>query len=160
MNGLKVFLVILFLIGIVFLIGTALGSTHNDDQSVQTPGWLSNLGAKLVVPQPLKLSDLSSIPEGCLQQEDFVVAAGRNCEFFIKQATFIQRVATVQLVQGTSATITLTQEKTLPMQESLNGAGAVTDANLKVYPGKSHGILEIQCLEAGSAPACLFKLKS
>lgn len=160
MNGLKVFLVILFLFGIVFLIGTALGSTHNDDQSAQTPGWLSNLGAKLVVSQPLKLSDLSSVPANCLQQEDFVVAAGGSCEFSIKQATFIQRVATVQLVQGTSATITLTQEKTLPMQESLNGAGAVTDANLKVYPGKSHGVLEIQCLEAGNAPACLFKLKS
>jgi hypothetical protein len=159
MNGLKVFLVILFLIGIVFLIGTALGSTHSDDQNVQTPGWLSNLGANLVVSQPLKLSDLSSAPEGCLQQEVFIVAVGSSCEFAIKQATFIQRVATVQIVQGTSATITLMQEKTLPVQESLSGAGAVTDANLKVYPGKAHGVLDIQCLKADSAPACLLKLK-
>ncbi len=158
MNGLKVFLVILFLIGIVFIIGTVLGSTHSDDQSVQTPGWLSNLGAKLVVSQSLTLSDLSPTSTGCLQQEDFAVSVGSTCAFAIKQATFIQRVATVQLVQGSSAAITLMQEKTLSVHESLTRAGMVTDANLKVYPGKAQGVLEIQCLKADTS-ACLLKLK-
>jgi hypothetical protein len=159
MNGLKIFLVILFLIGIVFIIGTTLGSTHSDDQSVQTPSWLSDLGAKLVVSQPLKLSDLSPISSSCLQEGNIVVTAGNACTFAIHQATFVQRTATVQLVQGITASVTLTQEKTLPVQESLNGSGAVTDTNLTIYPGKAHGVLEIQCLKAGNAPSCLLRLK-
>jgi hypothetical protein len=159
MNGFKVFLIILFLIGIVFIIGTTLGSTHSNDQSAQSPNWLSDLGAKLVVSQPLKLSDLSPTSASCLQQGNLVVAVGSTCTFAIHQSTFVQRTATVQLVQGTNATVTLTQEKTLPVQESLSGAGAVTDTNLKIYPGKSHGVLEIQCLKAGNAPSCLLKLK-
>lgn len=159
MNGLKIFLVILFIVGILFLIGTNLGSTHSDDQSAQTPDWLSHLGATLVISQPLKLTDLSSTSPNCLQQGKFVVPAGSSCTFAIKQATFVQRVATVQLAQGASAQVTLTQEKTLPVQESLSGAGAVTDANLKVYPGKAHGALTIQCLKADNVPACLLTLK-
>lgn len=159
MNGLKLFLVILFIVGLLFIVGTTLGSTHNDDQSVQTPGWLSNLGAKLVVSQPLKLADLGSVSTGCLQQGRFVVPVGGSCLVTIKQATFVQRVATVQLVQGTRATLTLTQEKVLPVQETLDAVGAVTDNNLKVYPGKAHGMLEIKCLPANNAPACQLELK-
>ncbi len=161
MNSSKGFLVILFVIGIVFMSGTILGSTHSDDQSAQTPGWLSNLGAKLVVSQPLKLADLNLNPTSanCLQQGRFVVPVGGTCAFALKQSTFTQRTATMQLVQGTSATITLTQEKTLPVQDSLSGAGAVTQTDLTVYPGKAQGVVEIHCLQADNAPACILKLK-
>lgn len=158
MKGLKIFLIILFLIGVVFIIGTNLGSSHSNDQSVQTPAWLSNLGNRLVITQPLRLADLSATPASCVQQASFVVPEGTTCTFAINQSTFIQRVATVQLVLGAGASITLTQEKMLPVQETLTGTDATTDTNMKIYPGKAHGILEIQCLKVSDAPACLLKL--
>jgi hypothetical protein len=160
MRGLKIFLILLFLIGILFIIGITLGSTHSDDQSVQTPGWLSNFGSRFIGPQPLKVADLSPTLSSCLQQEKFVVPVGSTCTFAIHQSTFAQRVATMQLVQGASVTITLTQEETMSEQQSLSGSGATTtNTDLKVYPGKAHGMLSIACLDAGGAPACILGLK-
>lgn len=159
MKGLKIFLVLLFVVGILFILGVTLGSGHSDDNSAQTPGWLSNLGARFVGPQPLKLADLSATPASCLQQGRFVAPAGSICTFAIQQSTFTQRKITVELLQGASATVTLTQEQAVPVQESLTGAGATTNTDLKVYPGKVHAVLTIQCLGAGGAPDCLLELK-
>lgn len=160
MNGLKIFLVVLFVIGILFIIGITLGSNHSDDKNAQTPDWLNGFGARFVGPQPLKLADLSPTPASCLQQGNFVVPAGSTCTFAIQQSTFTQRRVTVQLIQGTSATVALTQEQTVPVQESLTGAGTITKTDdLKVYPGKAHAVLTIQCQGAGGAPACLLELK-
>ena len=159
MNRQKMFLILLFVIGLVYIIGTTLGSTHSDDQSAQTPGWLSNIGAKLVITQQLKLADLNPTPASCLQQGNLVVLAGSTCTFAIQSSTFTQRVATVQMVQGNSALVTLTQEQGMPLQESLTAAHTVTTSDLKIYSGKSHGVLAIQCLKAGGVHACLLKLK-
>lgn len=160
MKGLKIFLVILFIVGLLFIFGTSLGSTHSDDQSAQSPNWLSNLGAKLVISQPLKPTDLNPTPTTCLQQGVLVVPAGMTCTFAVQQSTFTQRVATVQLVQGASATITLTQEDIIPVHVTLAGAGTTTTTtDLKVYPGKAHGLLSIQCVAAAKAANCLFKLQ-
>lgn len=159
MNGQKMFLILLFVIGILYISGTLLGSTHNDDQSVQTPGWLSSIGTKLVISQPLKLADLKPTPASCLQQGNLVVLTGSTCAFAIQPATLIQRIATVQLVQGSSALVTLMQEQIVPLQEALTTAHAVTTSDLKIYSGKSQGVLDIQCLKAGEAPACLLQLK-
>lgn len=158
MKGLKIFLVILFVIGLLFIVGTTLGSTHSDDQGTNAPGWLTNIEARLVISQPLKMADFKSPPANCVQQNYLLVAVGTTCQFAIKESSFIQRVATVRLLQGTSVVITLAQEKVLPIQETLTATGAVTDNRLKMYPGKAQGVLEIQCLQSGKAPACQLQL--
>ncbi|MGH2507034.1 MAG: hypothetical protein ACRDHZ_06430 [Ktedonobacteraceae bacterium] len=160
MKGLKIFLVILFIVGILFIFGTGLGASHGDDQSAQTPSWLTNLGAKLVISQPLKLADLSPTPTSCLQQGVLTVPTGITCTFAVQQSTFAQRVATVQLLQGASAVITLTQAQIIPAHATLTGAGATTTTtDLKIYPGKAHGLLTIRCSAASNAATCLLKLK-
>jgi hypothetical protein len=159
MRGQKIFIALLFLIGILFIIGINIGATHSDDQNVQTPGWLSSLGTRFVSSQPLKTADLSPTPASCLQQGKFVVPVGDTCTFAIQQSSFTSRVFAVQFVQGISATVTLTQEEVMPAQQSLTEAGARTNIELKVYPGKAHGTLAIKCLDAGKASACLLELK-
>ena len=159
MRGVKIFLIIVFIASILFVVSIIPGLTHSDEQNTQTPGWLSRFGATFSGSQSLKLADLSPAPAGCLQQGNFVVPAQRTCVFTIRQSMFARRVMKMQLVQGASATVTLTQEQTLPVQESLAGAGATTTADFKIYPGKTHGMLKISCLNAGGAAACLLKLK-
>lgn len=160
MKGLKFFLVILFIVGLLFILATSLGASHSDDQSAQAPNWFSNLGAKLVISQPLKVADLSPTPPSCLQQGLLSVPAGTTCTFAVQQSTFTQRVVTLQLMQGANATITLTQEQIIPVHATLTGVGATTTTtDLKVYPGKAHGMLIIQCAATGGATACLLKLK-
>jgi len=158
-NGTKIFIGVLFLIGILFIVGINIGAAHSDDQTFSTPGWVTSLGGTLAHPQPLKIADLSPISANCLQQGTFVIPAGNTCTFAIQQSSFAQRVVTLQLVQGVSAMVTLTQEQALPVQQSLPGTGATTNADLKVYPGKAHGMLAIKCLNAGGAHACLLQLK-
>jgi hypothetical protein len=159
MNSQRIALIVLFLIGILFIIGVNLGASHTDDTHVQTPSWLSGLGGALTKPQPLKLADLSSERASCLQQGKFVISVGSACVYAIAQSQFTQRAASLQLVQGTSATVILAQENVLPVQQSLTGAGATTTSNLIVYSSKAHGTLTIQCLNAGGAPTCLLALK-
>jgi hypothetical protein len=158
-NSTKIFIAVLFLIGILFIVGINIGAAHSNDQTFSTPGWLTGLGATLAHPQPLKLSDLSPISASCLQQGRFAVPTGNTCLFAIQQSSFALRVVTLQLVQGTSAIMTLSQEQALPVQQSLMGTGTTTNADLKVYPGKAHGMLAIKCLNAGGAHACLLQLK-
>jgi hypothetical protein len=158
MSGPKIFIAALFLIGLLFVVGINLGATHSDDQKFQTPSWVTGFGEALTSPQPLKIADLSPTAASCLQQGRFVVPVGSDCTFAIKQSSFALRVVALQLVQGTSARVTLTQEDTLPVQQPLTGAGSTTDADLKVYPGKAHGMLRIECVNAEGMPACVFKL--
>ena len=161
MGGPKIFIAILFLIGILFVVGINLGAayTPSDNQTFQKPAWVTSLGGVLSRPQPLKLADLSPMSASCLQQGRFVVPMGSTCTFAIKQSSFAQRVITLQLVQGISAIVTVAQEEMLPVQQTLTGAGAMTNGDLKVYPGKAHGTLGIECTNAGGLPACLLQLK-
>lgn len=159
MKGLKIFLIVLFVVGILFILSITLGSAHADDNNAQTPGWLSGFGARFVGPQPLKLTDLHPTPASCLQQGNLVTPAGGTCTFAIQQSTFTQRQIMAQLVQGSGVTLILTQEQTLPVQESLTGTGATTNTDLKVYPGKTHAVLTIQCQASKEASACLLALK-
>ncbi len=159
MNSQRIALIVLFLIGILFVVGVYLGASHTDDTHVQTPSWLSGLGGTLTKPQPLKLTDLSSPNASCLQQGKLVISVGSACVYTIAQSQFTQRAASLQLVQGASAIVTLAQENVLPVQQSLTRAGATTTSKLSVYSGKAHGTLTIQCLNAGGAPTCLLTLK-
>lgn len=159
MSSQKIAIIVLFLIGILFIIGVNLGASHADDTQVQTPSWLTGFGGALAKPQPLKLADLSPEPVSCLQQGKFVIPVGSTCIYAIAQSPFALRVAALQLVQGTTATVALTQENTLPVQQSLTGARTTTTSDLTIYPDKAHGTLTIQCPNAGGAPACLLALK-
>lgn len=158
MSNPKVFIVLLFLVGIVFVVGVNLGMAHSDDQTFHTPAWVSGLGNMLVRQQSLKIGDLSTTHTSCIQQNRFVVSVGTDCTFTIQQSIFTQRVISLQLVQGTSAMVTLTQEGTLPLQQILAGAGSSTNTVLKIYSGKAQGVLNITCLNATDAPVCLLKL--
>ncbi|HLH61561.1 MAG TPA: hypothetical protein VKV20_07745 [Ktedonobacteraceae bacterium] len=158
-NSTKVFIVVLFLIGILFIVGINIGAAHSDDTAFSTPGWVNSLGGTLARTQPLKLSDLSPVAGNCLQQGTFVILPGNTCTFGISQSSFTSRVVTLQLVQGTPALVTLTQEQSLTVQETLSSSKVMTDANMKVYPGKAHGMLAIQCLGASGGPACMLQLK-
>jgi hypothetical protein len=158
MKGFKIFLVIMLVMGIIFLLGLTLSFTHTDDQSTGTPTWLTQFGSKFVGPQALQVTDLTATPAACLQQKVLLVLPGQDCLFAIQQSTFTRRVATVQLVQGSSATVTMTQEQIVPVTEQLEGSGAITTTDLTIYPGKAHGILAIQCGQANGT-GCLLKLK-
>lgn len=160
MKGLKIFLVVLFIVGLLFILSLSLGASHSDDQSAQAPNWLTSLGAHIVISQPLKLADLSPTPASCIQQGVLSVPAGATCTFAVQKSTFTQRIATLQLLQGASAKITLTQEQVLPVHATLTGVDATTTtSDLKVYPGKAQGMLTIQCAATKSVTACLLKLK-
>lgn len=161
MNSQKIAIIVLFLIGILFILGVNLGASHTDDTKFQTPSWLSGLGGALAKPQPLQLADLHPQAASCLQRGQFVVPLGSACSFAIAQSPFALRIITLQLARGALATVsvTLTQEQALPVQQSLTTAGTTTTSDLKVYPGKVHGILTIQCTNAGGAPACLLTLQ-
>lgn len=162
MSGTKIIIAVLFLIAILFVVGINLGTLHPDDQKVQTPSWVQGLGGALVKSQPLKMSDLSATPASCLGQGNIVVAPGKTCTFAIQQSPFNVRVVTLQLTQGTTAMATLSQETTLSLQKSLTQANSTTSNDWKVYPGKTHGVLSITCLDTGNTggvPPCLLKLK-
>jgi hypothetical protein len=158
MSSARVFLVVLFLIGILFVVGINLGASHSDEQTFQTPGWVNGLGKSLANPQPLKIADLSTTSANCIEPGRIVVPMGQTCTFAIKQSSFTLRVVMLQLVQGASATVTLSQEETLPVQQSLMNTALTTNADMKVYPGKTHGTLDITCLDGGNTKTCLLKL--
>ncbi len=158
-NSTKVFIVVLFLIGILFIIGINIGAAHSDDTTFSTPGWVNGLGGTLAHAQSLKTGDLSPVAGNCLQQGKLVILPGNTCTFGISQSSFTSRVVTLQLVQGTSAMVTLTQEQTLPVQESLSSTNTMTGANLKVYPGKAQGMLAISCLSTSGGSTCVLQLK-
>lgn len=155
MSGPKVFIALLFLIALLFVISINLGAMHQDDSTFQAPNW-----AKILVfSQALKIGDLQSTTAACQQQESIVVPIGSTCLFTIQQSSFLSRTIELQLVQGTSALVKLTQEKTLPTQQSLTQTGAVTDREqMKIYPGKAQGMLAITC-QSGEAASCILKLK-
>jgi hypothetical protein len=158
-NSTKVFIGVLFLISILFIVGINIGAAHSDDTTFSTPGWVNGLRGTLAHSQPLKIADLSPLSGSCLQRGSFVILPGNTCTFAISKSSFTSRVVTLQLVQGASAMVTLTQEQALPVQKSLSSASPMTNADLKVFPGKAHGMLAIQCLDTVGAPACLFQLK-
>jgi hypothetical protein len=159
-NGPKIFIAVLFLIGILFIVGINLGAAHSDDQTFNPPAWINGLGTAVARPQPLMLADLSPTPASCIQQGKLVVPLGKACTFAIHQSLFALRAVTLQLVQGASTTVTLTQEKALPIQQSLSQTHSTTDTEqMRVYPGKAHGMLVIECTDAGGASTCLLELK-
>ncbi len=155
MSGPKIFLIALFVIALLFVVSINLGATHADDATFSVPGWATGLHHT----QPLQIGDLTSTPATCLQATEIVVPAGSTCLFTIQQSSFAERFVALQLIQGVSAVAKLTQENILPVQQSLSGVNAKTDASqMKVYPGKAHGMLSVECL-AGTATLCLFKLQ-
>jgi hypothetical protein len=151
--------VVLFLISALFVVGLNLGALHSDDQTFQMPGWVKGLGQALVGSQSLQLTDLSPMSAQCLQQGQLSVAATSSCTYAIRQSLLAQRVARLQLVAGTSVTVVLTQEEMLPVQQALGGANTTTTADMKVYPGKTHGMLSIVCHAKAGESACLLTLK-
>jgi hypothetical protein len=156
MRNKKILLFILCLLGLLFIMSITIGATRSDDQTFQEPGWLSSLGNLMAKPQSLQLADLKPTTASCLQQGKLVVPAGTTCIFAIQQSSFTQRVVSLRLIQGTSATLMLTnQEGIPPIQQSLPDTGAQTNTDLKIYPGKAHGQLSIQCLNPEGASACL-----
>lgn len=158
MSSSKVFIAAFFLIVVLFVVGINLGALHSDDRTFQKPAWLSGIGGILVSQQPLKLADLDPMPANCLARGSIDVASGSSCTFAIRQSSFTLRIVTLQLVQGNSAMVTLSQEEMLPVQQSLK-AHATTNADLKVYPGKAHGMLLVKCLDGGNVAPCLLALK-
>lgn len=159
MKSTKILIVVLLLIGALFIVGLNLGALHGDDQTFQTPNWTNGIGTALVSSQALQVGDLSPTPAQCLQQGKLVVAVGATCTFTIRQSLFAQRVVGLVLVAGTSATVSLTQEEIIPVQQSLAGVNATTTADMKVYPGKTHGMLSVVCNSKEGEPACLLTLK-
>jgi hypothetical protein len=161
MSGPKILMAVLLLIGILFAVVLYIGATHSDDKTFQKPRWMTDLSTAMVSQQSLKIADLSHAPASCLQQGSLVVPMGGTCTFDIQQSVFVTRVVRLQLVQGVSARVTLTQEQTLDQQEQLPSAGANATPNddLKVYPGKANGRLVIECLDAGGTPECRLELK-
>jgi hypothetical protein len=158
-NSTKIFIGVLFLIGILFIIGINIGAVHSDDTTFSTPGWVTSLGGTVAHPQPLKIADLSPLSGNCLQHGSFVILLGNSCTFAISKSSFTSRVVTLQLVKGASAMVTLTQEQVLPVQQTLSGVVTMTNADLKIYPGKAQGMLAIKCLNAGEAHSCMLQLK-
>ena len=158
-NSTKIFIGVLFLIALLFIVGINIGAAHSDDITFSTPGWLSGPGGTLAHAQPLKVADLKPVAGTCPQQSSFVILPGKSCTFAIAKSSFTARVVTLQLMQGTSARVTLTQEQVLPVQEPLASTGAMTDDKLKVYPGKAQGMLTIECLSAVGGPTCILQLR-
>jgi hypothetical protein len=159
-NSTKIFIGVLFLIGILFIVGINIGAAHSDDTTFSTPGWVTSLGGTVAHSQPLKIADLSPVSGNCLQRGSFVILPGNTCTFAISKSSFTSRVVTLQLVKGASAMVTLTQEQVLPIQDSLSSADSTTNADLKVYSGKTDGMLAITCLNTGGAnTACTLQLK-
>ena len=159
MRSTKIFIAILFLIGVLFEGGVMLGATHNDDQTYNIPPWVSDLGGLFASPQPVKMGDLQQIPNGCLQGGSFRVSVGGSCAILIKQSSFVLRKVLLKLVQGSSAMVTIEQEGALPVHDSLGGIGEMTKDDLKVYPGKGQGTLVIQCLSSGNSSDCQLDLE-
>ncbi len=162
MSGPKILIAVLLLIGLLFAVVLYIGATRSDDKTFpEPPKWTTNLGTAMVSQQSLKIADLSHVPASCLQQGGVVVPMGSACTFDIQQSFFAVRVVRLQLVQGVSARVTLTQEQTLDQQEQLPSAGANATPNddLKVYPGKANGRLVIECLDAGGTHECRLELK-
>lgn len=158
MNSQRIAIICLFLVGFLFIICLNLGALHNDDTQLQTPPWLNGLGNTLARPQTVKLADLNPASAACLQGK-LVVPIGKTCTYAITQSSFVLRVAVLRLVQGEIASVALSQENTLPVRQSLTEAEAMTSNDMKIYPGKAHGVLTVQCLNAGGASACLLALQ-
>src|SRR5579883_605622 len=154
----KVFIIILFIIALLFVISINLGALHSDDHTFQKPAWLNSIGATLANPQPLNVADLHPGAANCLQQRKLIVQAGGSCTFTIQKSTFAVRVARIRLAQGASAQVSLSQEDTLTVQKTFPG-DAATQNDLKVYPGKAHRPLVIQCTNAGGLAACVLELQ-
>jgi peptidoglycan/LPS O-acetylase OafA/YrhL len=162
MSAPKIFILVLFLLALLFVIAINIGATHTDDQTFQTPAWLTGFGNLLASPQPLKLTDLQPSTKSCLQPGKLVVATGTTCVFAIQESSFTQRVISLRFVQGASATLMLTnQEGILPIQQPLTKIGDVTNTDLKVYPGKAHAMFSITCPNAvgGGASSCVLAAK-
>jgi hypothetical protein len=161
-NNVKVFIVVLFLIGILFVVGINIGATKSSNLSFKELGWLSgDLGTALAHSQSLQLADLSPRSANCVQRGELVVPVGGTCTFDIKQSPFASRVVMLQLVKGTGATVKLDQEQTLSGIQPLNGTNARTnnDKNdMKIYPGKAHGMLSIECTNVQEASTCFLTL--
>ena|SRR6185312_12349594 len=158
MSGTRIFIAILFVIGIAFVVGINLGAIHTDDQTFKTPDWLGKLGEIVAHPQSLKIADITPVSTSCLQQEKFILPLNTTCAFTIKKATFTQRTIKLRLVQGTNAMVTLFQEDTLTVQESI-AANATTKDDLEVYPGKAQGMLTLQCKGSEGGVPCIFELQ-
>src|SRR5262249_38901107 len=105
--------------------------------------------------QTLQLADLSPESPNCLQQGNFVVQVGQSCTFSIKKAIFGRRVVLLQLLQGASAKVSLSQEDTLTVQHTF--PADTTKDDMQVYPGKEDAMLVIECTSVGTA--CLLGLQ-
>jgi hypothetical protein len=150
MRSTKIFIALLFLIALLFVVGINLGALHSDDQKPTTPDWTSSIGKVLANPQSLKMSDLNPQSPSCLQQGKIVIPIAHTCTFTITKSTFSLRVVTLQLVQGTGAVVSLSQEDSVTVQHTLAGT-TTTPNDMKIYPGKEHGTLVIQCPDTGGA---------
>lgn len=154
MSNPKLLLVLLFLIGLLFVLSLTLGAMHQDDSTFQSPDW-----AHLFVhSQSLKIGDLSSTTAPCLQGENLVVPQGSTCAVSISQSSFTEWTVELQLVQGNSASVKLTQEKALPVEQTLAAPGATTDPKqMDLHPGQDQGTLNLACLESDTS-TCVFTL--
>jgi len=162
MNGPRIFIVVLVLIGLLYAVVVGFGIRDNSngkvDPAALNSAWLKALQEQLAQPQPLKASDIGlTAPAGCLVQDQVVVPGGGICKLLISgtDSPSVRRLS-LTLVEGTSATLKLEQKNALTLNKTLPPADSAKDNGWDVY--KEGGILSVVCPDSGSAPACKLKL--
>lgn len=150
--NLKVFIVLLAVIGALLLVGLVAGAARGDETDNLRPGALERLRRS----QPLEAGNIdTAVPTNCLQQFEaglFVLTAGDSCRFAIAPADGVLPVVrTVELLvlQGQAVTVTLTQADQLSIAQTLTQGG---DESFDIFD--EGGELTITCTQPGFSFIC------
>jgi hypothetical protein len=150
--NLRVFIVLLAVVGALIVIGLLAGVASGDETDNLRPGTLERLRRS----QPLEASDIDTASSAtCLQQFEaglIALTAGTSCRFDIGSAGGllpVARAVEVLVLQGQAVTVTLTQSDQLSIEQSLaQGASDTFD----IFD--EGGTLEVTCTQPGFSFIC------
>jgi hypothetical protein len=139
--------VALIMLGACFLCGLVLAARGG--LPLRPEGDLATRAIDLVG-RPLAAGELSAESPGCLQGERLVVGAGATCRYRIEPSGGLLVTLTLQLQQGTLATIALSQPDVVTSRKQLGPGQSV---ELDVFQGGA--TLDVGC--AGLAGCLLIR---
>jgi len=142
----KVLLIILAVLVLLFVVGTAVGiSRQNGETESLSPAWLERAGGLLSREQGLTTDDLAATtPATCrqqLQQGAFVFPEGGSCRLDIAASSAPIRTLSLELRQGTADVVVLQRgQRGLTIEQTLRSR----PASFQFY--EEGGILQISCV--------------
>lgn len=150
--NLKVFIVLLAVVGALLLVGLVAGAARGDETDNLRPGALERLRRS----QPLEAGDIdTAVPTNCLQQFEaglFVLPAGGSCRFAIAPAGGllpVVRAVELLVLQGQAVIVTLTQADQLSIDQTLTQGD---NESFDVFD--EGGTLTITCTQPGVSFIC------